>query len=135
MANVTTYLRSSLLNKLVEIAAFIWSTGAIAIANAAAANGDRMQIFTVTRNMRLMQAIMAVDATLGASCTIKLQRDRSGVFTDLTIATTAGGASIVTSATLGAFDLIVGDVITVLVGGAAVGAAANVTIDLLVQST
>lgn len=133
MADVTTYKASSLLNKVVEVAAFIWPTS-YAIASAAANNGDRVQLLTVTRNMRVFNSILSASATLGASCTIKLQRDRAGVYTDMTVATTAGGASIVTGVTLGAIDLAVGDVLTLLVGGANIGGAATVTLDLLAQS-
>lgn len=133
MADVTTYKLSSLINKIVEVAAFIWS-GSFAIASAAANSGDRIQLFTVTRNMRVWNSILSASATLGASATIKLQRDRAGVYTDMTVATTAGGASIVTGVTLGAIDLAEGDVLSLLVGGANIGAAATVTVDLLTQS-
>lgn len=133
MANVTTLLRSSLLNKIVEVAAFLWN-GTFALTNGIAANGDRIQLFTVTRNMRVIHSILNVDATLGAGATLKLQRDRSGVYVDLTVATTAGAASIVTGITLGAIDLAEGDIVTALVGGANITAAANANVDLLVQS-
>lgn len=132
MANVTTYLQSSLLNKLVEVAAYVF-TRKETIANAGALNGDRIQLATITRDARMLSAHLRAVATLGAGCTLKLQRDRAGVYVDLTVATTAGGASLVTSATTGPVDLKVGDVISALVGGADVGAAAAIEVDLLLQ--
>lgn len=133
MADVTTLLRRSTLNREITEGAFI-DEFALPIASGAAANGDRIQLSTVTRNSRLMLATMAVSATLGAGCTLKLQRDRAGVYTDLTGATTAAAASIVNSAALGCFDLNEGDVITALVGGANIAAAATLNVDLLLQA-
>ncbi|WP_162987025.1 hypothetical protein [Sphingomonas paeninsulae] len=49
------------------------------------------------------------------------------------MATTAAGASVVSSATIGCVDLVAGDIIEALVGGAAVSAAAAIEVDLLLQ--
>lgn len=130
MADKTNHLRKSTLNRQLPVGAYIDSI-AVAIAATDGANGDRIQLATITRNSRLATAFMAVDATLGAGCTLKLQRDRAGVYTDLTIATTAAGASIVSNATKGCFDLLEGDVISALVGGADIAAAAGLTVDLV----
>lgn len=130
MADVTSKLRSSLLNRQLPVGAYIDSI-AVALAIADAANGDRIQLATMTRDCRLMLAFMAVDGTLGAGCTLKLQRDRAGVYTDITIATTAAGASVVDSTAAGAMDLLEGDIVTALVGGANIAAAAGLTVDLL----
>lgn len=132
MANITTKLRSTLLNRMLPVGTYV-DTIKLVTANALAAIGDRVQLLTITRNTRLIQAIMSVDATLGAACTIQLQIDRSGVYTNVTLATTAGGASVVNSTTLGAFDLLEGDVLSLLVGGAGIAAIANIAIDLIEQ--
>ncbi len=130
MADLTTYKTADVLVPQKEDAGSYHICKKINIANAAAANGDRIQLLVVGRAGRLQSAIVNALATLGAACTIKLQRDRAGVYTDLTIATTAGGASLVNSSTIGPKDLAVGDVLSLLVGGANVGAAAAVEIDL-----
>lgn len=130
MADKTRLLRSSLLNRMLPVGAFI-DTISVAIAATDGANGDRIQLATMTRDHRLITAFMAVDATLGAGCTLKLQRDRAGVYTDITIATTAAGASVVSNATTGAIDLLEGDIITALIGGANIAAAAGLKVDLL----
>jgi hypothetical protein len=61
------------------------------------------------------------------------QKNSGGTRTDLTIATTAGGASYVTSATIGPVDVIAGDIIELLVGGANISAAAAVEVDITLQ--
>jgi hypothetical protein len=73
-----------------------------------------------------------VSATLGAGCTVQLRVNRAGVFTALTAASTAAAASV-NRMNAAPMLLLAGDIIELLVGGAGVGAAANVTIDLEVN--
>jgi hypothetical protein len=82
--------------------------------------------------MRVTDAIQAVSATLGAACTVQLRVNRAGVFTTLTAASTAAAASVNRMNAAPMF-LLAGDIIELLVAGAAVGAAANVTVDLEVN--
>jgi hypothetical protein len=73
-------------------------------------------------------------ATLGAGCTVKLSLYRAGALVrDLTVATTAGAASYANANTLGPIDALAGDEITIVVGGANVGAAATITADVQLQ--
>jgi|GWRWMinimDraft_5_1066013.scaffolds.fasta_scaffold02055_5 hypothetical protein len=133
MADINNLQKAKVLNRLAEVYAFL-QTYAFSFVSATAANGDRVRLIQVTRAMRVFQSFLSVSATLGASCTIQLQRDRAGVYTNMTVATTAGAASIVSSITLGAIDLAVDDYVVVLVGGANITAAATVTVDMLTQS-
>ncbi len=108
-------------------------TRVLPIASGAASNADNITVLTIGRNARLTMAFLRNSATLGASCTLKMQRNRGGTRTDLTVATTAGSASVVSGITLGPVDLLAGDIIELLVGGANIGAAASVEVDLLLQ--
>lgn len=132
MATVTTYLTSSLLTPGQDVGAGIL-TKKLTLA-AGPASGDNIQLFTVSRNCRMSAAHLRVAGTLGASCTIKLQKNTGGTRSDLTIATTAAGASVVSSATIGCIDLVAGDIIELLVGGASVGTGAAVEVDLVIDS-
>ena len=133
MADVNNVLKAKVLNRLMEVYAFL-QTYAFALTSGIANNGDRIRLIQVTRAMRVFQSFLSVSATLGASATVQLQRDRAGVYTNMTVATTAGGASIVSSITLGAIDLAVDDYVVLLVGGANITAAATATVDMLTQS-
>jgi hypothetical protein len=72
---------------------------------------------------------MARISTLALVATLTPMVDVS-VFT---IATTAGGPSLVTGATIGPQDILAGDIIQLLVGGANVGAAAAIEVDVRLQ--
>lgn len=133
MADISTYLRPKATNRLMEVYAFL-QTYAFALLASGIANGDRVRLVQITRNMRVVQAFLAVSATLGASATVQLQRDRAGVYTNMTIATTAGAAGVVSGITLGPIDLDVDDYVVLLVGGANITAAATATVDLLCQT-
>ena len=133
MADVNSVLKAKVLNRLMEVYAFL-QTYAFALTSGIANNGDRIRLIQVTRAMRVFQSFLSVSATLGASATVQLQRDRAGVYTNMTVATSAGAASIVSSITLGAIDLAVDDYVVLLVGGANITAAATVTVDMLTQS-
>lgn len=132
MANKTQFLRASTLNRQLPVGTFI-DEMKIAVVNGSAAIGDRIQLCTMTRNMRLFDAYLKHDASLGAGATAKLQRDRAGVFTDITGATTAGAAGVASSTTIGPVDLLEGDVVSVLIEGAGITAAANISADLQLQ--
>lgn len=138
MAILTTYLLASTVTPQLDVGAYI-NTQKRNLNNLAAngsaypQNGDNVQVLTIQRNARLLNSHVVAKATLGAGATVKLQRNRAGARVDLTVATTAGGASVVNSATIGPLDLLAGDIIELLVGGANVSAAADVEIDLLLQ--
>jgi hypothetical protein len=133
MANIVSVLKAKVTNRLAEVYMFL-QTYTFLTVNGLAANGDRIQLVEITRNMRVSESWLAVSGTLGASCTLQLQRDRAGVYTNMTVATTAAAASTVGSMTIGPIDLDVGDFVVALVGGAAVTAAATITVDLVGQT-
>lgn len=132
MATNTTYLTSSLLTPAQDVGAGIL-TKKFTLA-AGPASGDNVQLFTVSRNCRMSVAFLKAVGTLGASCTAKLQKNTSGSRSDLTIATTAGGASVVNNSTIGCVDLVAGDIIEILIGGASVGTGSAVEVDLVIDS-
>lgn len=138
MAVLTFYLLPSVITPQLDVGLYC-NTQKRTIDNSAAnggaypANGDNIQLFTIQRNCRMLEADLKTLATLGATATVKLQRNRSGTRIDLTGATTAGGASVVNSTTIGNVDLLAGDIIELLVGGANISAAAGVEVDLLLQ--
>ncbi len=132
MAVVNTYALPATETPEIHAGAFT-ITRVMAIASGAAASGDNITVLTMGRNARLNQSFLRNGGTLGASCTLKLQRNRGGTRTDLTVATTAGSASVVSGITIGPVDLLAGDIIEMLVGGANIGAAATVEVDLLLQ--
>jgi len=97
-------------------------------------NGDNVQVFTFPsgQNRRLLEVLVTAQGSLGASATIKAQLNRAGVRTDISTATTAGAFSQGTSYTIAAvpYDVLPGDIVELLVAGAAVTASAVVTVDL-----
>jgi hypothetical protein len=133
MANVTT-LRNDALPIQSTSAARI--SKAISLASDAADNADTIEVFGFPPDAhgKIVEAYLRTSATLGASCTLQLRINRGGNRTNLTAATTAGGASKVTGAaqTGVPFEIQGGDIIELLVGGADISAAATATIDLMV---
>jgi hypothetical protein len=134
MARISTLALVATLTPMVDVSVYN-VTNKLAVANAGANNGDLIEVFTVGRNARCVGADVNAKGTLGAGCTVKLQRYRPSDTTtsDLTIATTAGGPSLVTGATIGPQDILAGDIIQLLVGGANVGAAAAIEVDVRLQ--
>ena len=96
------------------------------------ANGDRQVLFTAPHAMRVSAAHLRVPATLGASVVCKLQKNSATVYTDLTAATTAATAGVVTSAGLLPLDMAAGDTVELLVAGAA-STAGGIEYDVNVQ--
>lgn len=133
MADKTARLLASVLQPQREVYNYTLSFSFASVA-AEAANGDRIQLCTIQQAHRLFQSYLRASATLGANCTLKLQRDRAGVYTDLTAATTAGGASLVSGILVGPLDLLPGDILVLLVGGADIAAVATVEVDALVMT-
>lgn len=128
MANITTYLNPAKRMRIVDVGQFT-VTKSVDIPNAGAAQNDAIQLLTLPCDARIMDAVQAVSATLGAACTVQLRVNRAGVFTTLCAASTAAAASVNRMNAAPMF-LLAGDIIELLVAGAAVGAAANVTVDL-----
>lgn len=128
MANITSFLTPATRVRTVDVGQFTITKSAD-IANGGALNADAIQLLTIPCNMRVTDAIQAVSATLGAGCTVQLRVNRSGVFTALVAASTAAAASV-NRMNAAPMDLQTGDILELLVGGANVGAAANVTVDL-----
>jgi hypothetical protein len=86
----------------------------------AAAAADNITLLTFPNAGRIVNAHLKVPATLGASVVLKMQKNSGGTRTDLTVATTAATAGVVTSATIGPVDFAAGDTIELLVSGATV---------------
>lgn len=107
----------------------------LSVVNGSAANGDAIEVIMLPAKFRerLIGAVVRTDASLGAGATVQLRLNRSGAYTVITAATTAGGASKVDdSAQAGVpLDVIDNDKIELLVGGAGITASANITVDLI----
>jgi hypothetical protein len=132
MAVVTTFLTASTAQPILDTGLYCVTKKFTAPATGAN-NADNLQLIPILRAGRLVTTHLNVKGTLGASATVKAQKNSGGTRTDLTIATTAGGASLVTSATIGPVDVIAGDIIELLVGGANISAAAAVELDITLQ--
>lgn len=87
------------------------------------ASADLIDITTLPAGVKVVDAWVQAAATLGASCTVKLQINGS----DVTGATTAGGASLVRMTAQPAINASA-LTIRLLVGGAAIAAAARLTV-------
>jgi hypothetical protein len=135
MADITKHLLASTLTPQHEVQAYTVTLKRSLAANDAAQD-DSIQLMTIGQNARINGActFLKTSATLGASATAKLQRNRDGTRVDLTIATTAGSAGIVSGVTKGCLDLLAGDIIEVLIAGAGQSAAADIEVDMLLQS-
>lgn len=131
MAVVTTLLDPTVPQTSRQIATL---TKTVTFPASGIGNGDNVQLFTFPagQNRRLLEVLVTAQGSLGASATIKAQLNRAGTRTDLTTNTTAGAYSQGTSYSIPQvpFDALPGDVIEVLVSGAAVTASAVVAVDL-----
>ncbi|HEV2078702.1 MAG TPA: hypothetical protein VGR19_02230 [Allosphingosinicella sp.] len=132
MAIIASLLVSSVLTPMVDVSTYDLR-GSFNLTNGLAAAGDNIQCFTIQRNGRLHGAHLKALASLGVGTTLQLQRNRGGVRINLTAATTAGAASYVNSNAIGPVDVLAGDIIEILVGGANITAASAVEVDLLLQ--
>ena len=132
MATITSLLLASTLTPLVEVALYDLKRS-FAFTNGLAAQNDYIQLFNIIRNGRLLNSHLRTSGTLGASAVLTLYRNRGGVRTAITAGTTAGAASYVSGAAIGPLDVQAGDIIEAQVTGAAVGAAATVEVDLILQ--
>jgi hypothetical protein len=134
MARVSTYLLASTLQPILDVGLYNLNRAAAFPASGGPSNGDYVPLMTIPRAGRIVDADIAQSATLGASCTVKLALYRSGASVrDLTVATAGGGAGYANANTLGPIDVLAGDEIVVVVGGANVAAAATVTADVQLQ--
>jgi hypothetical protein len=82
-----------------------------------AAAGDSITLFTMVHAGRIMGATLKVPNTVGAAVTLKLQKNSGGTRTDLTVATTAATAGVVTGVTLLPVDFLAGDTVEILTAG------------------
>jgi hypothetical protein len=97
------------------------------VASGDASNGDTIVVFEAPADGKIVDAALATDGTLGASCTVRLRTNDGTTQTNLTAATSAGGASAVR---MTGFPVNVsgGDKIELLVGGANIGASAKISV-------
>lgn len=98
------------------------------------ANGDSQVLLTMPHNARLYGAHLTVPAGLGAGVVCKLQKRAiaDGAAVDITAASTAATAGIVTGTGLVPIDVLAGDTIEILVSGGA-SVAGLIAYDLLLQ--
>jgi hypothetical protein len=136
MANNTFHLIPATQNRIVDVGAFVmWRRFATLAAGTTAqpqADGDYIRIFTISAPLLLATAILGVSATLGASCTIQLFRNRAGTRVAITAASTAAAANRLTM-TAQVMTLDVDDIIEIAIAGAAAAAVATVDVQLTVQ--
>lgn len=104
----------------------------VAISATEADNGDTITILEFQRDGVLLAGRFNVDATLGASATVRARINDGSSPVNITAATTAGGADVEALSAPGIFRFNAGDKLELLVGGADISGAANVEIDLLV---
>lgn len=97
------------------------------------ADGDLVKLITFQRAGVLHQVNGATSATLGASATLKLVVGDGTTNVDVTGASTAGSAQKINGNTVGPIAFAAGASLYGLVAGAALGSAANLTVDLLVS--
>lgn len=93
-----------------------------------AAQNDRIVLQNLPKHHVVLRGRIGHDATLGASCTLKLAAGT----TALTAATTAGAASYVMDTIACPIDDSADQSLNLLVEGAAIAATANIYVDLLV---
>lgn len=98
----------------------------------AAAAGDNITLFTFPHGGRMTGAFLRQPANVGAGVTLKLQKNSGGVRTDLTAATTAATAGVVSGVGVTPVDFLPGDTVEVLTAGGA-SAAVQVEYDIVCQ--
>ncbi len=94
--------------------------------------GDQVQLFTITQAGRISVAFLNQLASAGVGVTLQLVRNRGGVLTNLTAATAAGAASVVSNNAIGGVDVAVDDIIEVSVAGGPT-VAVNIETDVQLQ--
>lgn len=136
MPDNTFHLIPQTQNRIVDVGAFIMRNAIATLASGTAArpqaNGDYIRLFTISAPLMLASVVVGVSATLGASCTVQLFRNRAGTRVALTEASTAAAANrLLMSAQ--PLDLAVDDIIELAIAGAAITAVATIDTMLTVQ--
>lgn len=134
MANITSLLLANLNRPALQVEPFILRD-TFALAATIADNGDTVQLYQLPRAGLIVNAWLKLSATLGASATMQLQVGTVASRSNVTIATTAGGASTVSNATLGMIPFAADDYIFLLSGGADTSAAASAIVELHLKYT
>ena len=125
-SNLTPILDTGSYNLPMKVTNPITGTGS--------AIGDFVTLATIGRAGRTTKAKLEVSGTLGAAATIQLVVTRAGAFfANLTTASVAAGASVVSGVTLANVDVLAGDLIEYLVAGGATGTAALIKADVQLQ--
>lgn len=136
MADNTFHLIPATQNRIVDVGAFFMRNTVTTLAAGTTArpqaSGDYIRLFTITAPLILAEAIVAISATLGASCTLQLFRNRAGTRVAITAASTAAAANRLEMNSQ-ILDLAVDDVIELAIAGAAIAAIATVDTLLIVQ--
>ena len=133
MARIATLLLASTLTPVLDIGVYNVQREVVFPATVIA-NTDHVPLFTIQRDGRLTAADINTSATLGAGATVQLALYRNNVLVrNLTAATAAGAAGYGNSNALGPINVLAGDEICAVVGGANVTASATITADVRLQ--
>lgn len=124
MATITDYALASVLTPVNEGGITTNVFRDLALTATAADATDDITVLTLPVGVRVVDASLSVDGTLGAGCTIQL---RQGT-TALTAATTAGGADFEQMNVFPPAATTAATTINILVGGADIAAAAGVKV-------
>ena len=131
MSRVNTIRMAPVLNPQNDVGAFAAQLN-FRIPNAVANSGQRITLLEMQRDGIIFSGQFNVDGTLGTGATVQLQHSNAAddTHTSISGATTAGGAD--REQLTRAIRFKMGDMISLLVGGANIGAAANLELDLLI---
>lgn len=133
MARYAALLLASTITPILDISLYNLNR-LVTIPAAGISNGDYVPVATVQRNGRILGAKMNISATLGAGAIVQLALYRTGVLVqNLTLASTAAAASIVSGVTLANVNVLAGDEIVMVCSGANITASATADIDVHLQ--
>lgn len=134
MARIASLMIAATLVPIVDVSVYNLNARP-ALTPGIAAVADTIDVAPMLRAGRVVAADVRQLATLGAGATVKLVRFRpsDNSTEDLTVATAAGGAAYANGNTIGPRDVLAGDVLQLVVGGANITAAAIVEVDVRLQ--
>jgi hypothetical protein len=133
MARVATFLLASNLTPILDTGVYNVNRSTVLPATGVN-NGDYVPLFTIQRAGRIIGSKMNVTATLGAGAIVTLALYRAGALVqNLSAASTAAAASIVTGAGLANVTAQAGDEIVLVASGANITASATADVDVHLQ--
>lgn len=132
MAKIISTLLASTLVPVVDVG--LYTISVQVTIPAGVVNGDSIQVAAIPANLRLIDAHLGQPASIGAAATAKLQKNalNGDVRTDITAATTAGGADY-ERMSVAPQDLVATDVVEILIGGGNPTAGTVLNVDLVLR--